>query len=276
METVRILWSGLTGNTGKAAIGQSANVPGVEIAAGLSRWPQSSGCFKVDKEQIGKDGSKMYCGTWSEYHKWYRYSDIPSLNAARPNKGEFDIIVDFSYPDVFEEVLALAVRTNVPIIIGTSGLSDRQMAMLYDATNKIPVFRSGNFRFKVKKFIDELVKLSQQHDGLILTEKFYAKKHLPSETSKVIRRRIREATGKYVEVFSSAPYPPGSGINEWIFDADDANNDAPLARCRVVGYRELAEDILRIAKVMANKPVKKGEFYDLDELWDELVSWALS
>lgn len=46
--------------------------------------------------------------------------------------------------------------------------------------------------------------------------------------------------------------------------------------CRTVGFGELAHDVLEIAKVMTTKPVKKdGTFYDLDELWDNLVSWAL-
>ena len=45
--------------------------------------------------------------------------------------------------------------------------------------------------------------------------------------------------------------------------------------CRTVGFDELAHDVLEIAKVMKKKPVKKGELYDLDELWDDLVSWVL-
>lgn len=273
-ETVKILWSGF-GRTGSEALRQVEEMQGAEIVAGLSRRPLSDGNIIIDGITQNMDGTSTLKTRFTDLPKWYQYSALSTIDGKKPNKGDFDVIVDFSHPDVLEKVVELAVHMNVPLISGTSGLSDRQMAMLYDATNRIPVFRGGNFRFKVKMFVDEVVKLARMHSGLILTEEFYAGKHLPSETSRVIRRRVREATGKHMEVFSSAPYPPDSGINEWSFDADSSANSVPLAQCRAVGYQELAQDVLRIAKVMAKKPVKKGDFYDLDEIWDELVSWAL-
>ncbi len=180
-----------------------------------------------------------------------------------------NVLVVFSHQSVFEKIVELAVRTNVPLISGTSGLSDRQMAMLYDATNRIPVFRGGNFRFRVKKFIDGAVKLAFSAQDLVLREKFYAGKSLPSETGRVIRRRIHEATGKNIEIFSKCPYLKESLICEWMLDGDGPGLKKGLA-CKVFGFDELAHDVLEIAKVMATKPVKKGEFYDLDEIWDEL------
>ncbi len=125
----------------------------------------------------------------------------------------------------------------------------------------------SNFRFKVKKFIDEAVKLAMATPGnLTLYENFYEGKSLPSETSKVIQRRISEATGKNIGVRSSATLGRKNLVCDWkIGDL----------HCRTVGFDELAHDVLEIAKVMAKKPVKKGELYDLDELWDDLVSWVL-
>lgn len=42
------------------------------------------------------------------------------------------------------------------------------------------------------------------------------------------------------------------------------------AQCR----KDLAADVLRIAKVMTTKSVRPGKFYDLDEIWDDLTPWA--
>ena len=141
--------------------------------------------------------------------------------------------------------------------------------MLYDATNRIPVFRGGNFRFKVKKFIDEVVELAKTQNGnFTLYENFYEGKSLPSETSRVIRRRIFEATGKTIWVYSSANLPKKDLPCDWRIDLGTELRNS--LHCRTVGFDELAHDVLEIAKVMANKPVKKGELYDLDEIWEDL------
>lgn len=267
METTRILWSGLTGRTGREALGQQAKINGVEIVGGVSRKPMSDPLFKsiVNLKFANHADASDYLRPINAELQWYTYADI-----IKPFKGvftDYDIVVDFSHPDVFDKVLELAIRTGKPLISGTSGLSNRQMATLYDATNRIPIFRGGNFRFKVKKFIDEAVELAKTASGsLRLCENFYEGKSLPSETSRVVQQRIFEATGRRIGVDSSATLDKTNLPCDWrIGDL----------HCRTVGFDELAHDVLEIAKVMAKKPVKKGGFYDLDELWDDLVSWAL-
>lgn len=256
METTRILWSGLTGRVGFEAVKAAQDMTDADIVMGLSRRDMS-GIIDINGEKFeGVNWAKYETGMFGLY-------GLVELT----KQAEIDAIIDFSHPDVFDKVLELAIRTNKPLISGTSGLSKRQMASLYDAANLIPIFRGCNFRFKVKKFIDEAVKLAMTTPGnLTLYENFYKGKSLPSETSKVIQRRIIEATGKNIGVSSSAT-----------LDKTDLPCDWRIGdlHCRTVGFDELAHDVLEIAKVMTKKPVKKGELYDLDELWDDLVSWAL-
>ncbi len=256
METTRILWSGLTGRVGFEAVKAAQDMTDADIVMGLSRRDMS-GIIDINGEKFeGVNWAKYETGMFGLY-------GLVELT----KQAEIDVIVDFSHTDVFDKVLELAIRTNKPLISGTSGLSKRQMASLYDAANLIPIFRGCNFRFKVKKFIDEAVKLAITTPGsLTLYENFYKGKSLPSETSKVIQRRIIEATGKNIGVSSSAT-----------LDKTDLPCDWRIGdlHCRTVGFDELAHDVLEIAKVMTKKPVKKGELYDLDELWDDLVSWAL-
>ncbi len=251
-RVVKVLFSGLQGRTGVEALKAVTRISGIKIVAGITR--KLTGALDFD---LGNGGCS----------KWYCYADIANPLKERPK--DFDIIVDFSHPDVFEEVVELAVRTHVPLISGTSGLSDRQMAMLYDATNRIPVFRGGNFRFKVKKFIDQAVELAKTQNGnFTLYENFYEGKSLPSETSRVIQRRIFEATGKTIGVRSSANLPKEDLPCDWRIDlGTELRNNL---RCHTVGFDELAHDVLEIAKVMVNKPIQKGEFYDLDEIWGDL------
>lgn len=255
METTRILWSGLTGRTGREAIREQANVNGLEIAGGLTR--KLTGAMDVRLN-----------GT--ENIQWYLYDWLKSpLTMAKNIPNDFDVVVDFSNSSVFEQVVELAVHMNVPLISGTSGLDDRQMAMLYDTTNHIPVFRGGNFRFKVKKFIDEAVVVAANtHGSITLFENFYEGKSLPSETSKVVRRRILEATGKTIAVDSRSELPKENLPCDWRLDLGTELRNS--LHCHTVGFDELAHDVLEIAKVMTHKPIQKGKFYDLDSIWDEL------
>ena len=152
-------------------------------------------------------------------------------------------------------------------------LSDRQIASLYDATHRIPVFKGGNFRFKVKKFIDEAVELAKTTPGnFTLYENFYEGKSLPSETSKVVKKKIEEATGKTIGVYSRADLPKGNLPCSWKLDLGTEMRNC--LECNTVGFDELAHDVLEIAKVMAKKPIKRGEFYDLDEIWDDIPEAA--
>lgn len=270
MEATRILWSGLTGRAGRAAIMEAANVPGVEIVAGMKRFTS------------GADDCHLR-GEVFEGVEWFSYdASLIGLYGLVPlvEQTRIDVVVDFSHPNAFDKTLELAVRTGKPLVSGTSHLSNRQMASLYDATNRIPVFRGGNFCFKVKKFIDEAVELAQNTTGaLTLYENFYEGKSLPSQTSGVVQRRIAKATGKTVEVKSWATFDKESLICDWLLVAHHPKSPPKVnqgeAHCRTIGFDELAHDVLEIAKVMAHKPIKPGEFYGLDELWDNLVSWAL-
>ena len=220
---VKILWSGITGRTGKEALNIAKNSDTVEIVAGV-------------------------CRTDSNY---YNYDELDQI------KEDYDIIVDFSHKDSFDKVLKYALKVKKPIIIGTSGLTDEQMKAFEEASNVIPVFRGGNFRFEVKKFIDDVVSYAKTCDSKIeLIETHYKTKKIPSETAKVIAKRVLDETGKEVIIKSFLEYD--ELINDW--RVDDLH-------CRVVGFKELAEDVLKIAVMMKNK--KPAGVYDLDRLFKE-------
>lgn len=221
MEKVRILWSGITGRTGREALEACKMNPNVEIVAGICRNDE----------------------------KYYNYNELRNI------KEDFDIIIDFSHKDSFDKILNYAIEVNKPIIIGTAGLSDEQMKAFEEASNIIPVFRGGNFRFDVKKFIDSVVEYAKgcSENNIELVETHYKTKKVPSETAKVVARRVLEETGKKVEIKSFLEY-------------DELINDYKVANlhCRVVSFKQLAEDVLKIAVMMKNK--QPNGVYDLDRL----------
>lgn len=224
MEKVKILWSGITGRTGKEALEIAKTSDSVEIVAGICRSDNN----------------------------FYHYDELDSI------KEDFDVIVDFSHKDSFNKILDYALKMKKPIIIGTAGLTDEQMKAFEEASNIIPVFRGGNFRFEVKKFIDDVVEYAKrcEKENIELIETFYKTKKIPSETAKVIAKRVLDEAGKKVEIKSFLKYD--ELINDW--KVADLN-------CRVIGFKELAKDVLTIALMMKNK--KPNGIYDLDRLIKE-------
>lgn len=61
----------------------------------------------------------------------------------------FDVAVDFSLPDGFDPILALCVERGTPLVSGTTGISDRQMAALAHAGARIPLVWATNFSLGV-------------------------------------------------------------------------------------------------------------------------------
>ena len=224
MEKVKILWSGITGRTGREAIEIAKNSDTVEIVAGLSRSNTN----------------------------YYNYDELDKI------KESFDIIVEFSHKDSFDKVLDFALKVKKPIIIGTAGLTEEQMKRFEEASNIIPVFRGGNFRFDVKKFIDEVVEYTRksEKESLDLIETHWKTKKVPSETAKVVAKRVLEETGKQVNIKSFLEYD--ELINDWKIDD---------LHCRVIGFKELAENVLEIARMMKEKT--PSGVYDLDRLLKE-------
>lgn len=224
MEKVKILWSGITGRTGKEAVEIAKESDSVEISAGLSRSNEN----------------------------YYNYDELDNI------KEDFDVIVDFSHKDSFDKVLDFALKVKKPIVIGTAGLTEEQMKRFEEASKIIPVFRGGNFRFDVKKFIDEVVEYAKksEKESFDLIETHYKTKKVPSETAKVVAKRVLEETGKQVNIKSFLEYD--ELINDWKIDD---------LRCRVIGFKELAENVLEIARMMKDKTA--SGVYDLDRLLKE-------
>lgn len=224
MEKVKILWSGITGRTGREAIEIAKNSDTVEIVAGLSRSNTN----------------------------YYNYDELDKI------KEDFDIIVEFSHKDSFDKVLDFALKVKKPIVIGTAGLTEEQMKRFEEASNIIPVFRGGNFRFDVKKFIDEVVEYTRksEKESFDLIETHWKTKKVPSETAKVVAKRVLEETGKQVNIKSFLEYD--ELINDWKIDD---------LHCRAIGFKELAENVLEIARMMKEKT--PSGVYDLDRLLKE-------
>lgn len=72
------------------------------------------------------------------------HSHFPVFNTVSDFKNTADVIIDFSHPGALTPILTYAVSAKVPIVIATTGLSEKQVERINEASKKIPVFFSAN------------------------------------------------------------------------------------------------------------------------------------
>ena len=70
-----------------------------------------------------------------------------------------DVIIDFSIPTTTPEILRYALEKKTPVVIGTTGLGERELKLLRSASDRIPVFQTGNMSLGVNLQV-ELVQLA--------------------------------------------------------------------------------------------------------------------
>lgn len=114
---LKILISGACGAMGKMVASVAENTDGVTVTAGVDAAEQAL-AFPVYKS----------------------FADI---------KEKPDVIIDFSNVSLLEEMLRYAQKNSVPIVIGTTGYSEKQLKMIDDASKNTAVFKTANLSLGV-------------------------------------------------------------------------------------------------------------------------------
>ncbi len=71
---------------------------------------------------------------------------------------EADCIIDFSHHSATASLMAYAVERGLPAVVATTGQTEEELAIIADASKKIPVFRAANMSVGVAL----LIELAQQ------------------------------------------------------------------------------------------------------------------
>ena len=129
----------------------------------------------------------------------------PVYNSYENVDVDADVIIDFSHPSNFSNILNFAKEKALPIVMATTGLSDEQRAELKDASNEIPVFFSANMSLGINlliKLAQMATKVLESDFDIEIVEKHHNKKlDAPSGTALAIADAIDEAMtddAKYV------------------------------------------------------------------------------
>jgi 4-hydroxy-tetrahydrodipicolinate reductase len=74
---------------------------------------------------------------------------FPVYQSCTEIKEEVDVIIDFSFHAAVSDILKYALENKVPAVIATTGFTPEELALIDEAKNQIPVFRSANMSLGV-------------------------------------------------------------------------------------------------------------------------------
>ena len=123
----------------------------------------------------------------------------PQLNTEKAFE-KTDVIIDFTVPKCTLEILKIASKLKKKVVIGTTGFTRKEEALIKKYSNKIPVLKAGNMSLGVNllMYLTEITSKSLGDDYL---SKIYEvhhkhKKDYPSGTALMLGKGIAEGKNK--------------------------------------------------------------------------------
>ena len=127
---------------------------------------------------------------------------------------DIDAAIDFSYPGNLTMVLESALRRNLPLVIGTTGLTSEQQAEIKAASAQIPIVWANNFSTGVTvlcclaRMAAEA--LGEEFDIEIIETHHNQKEDAPSGTAKALLAAV-DPDGEYERVYGREGRPGKRG-----------------------------------------------------------------
>ncbi len=128
------------------------------------------------------------------------YSDLTYTSDIQAGLQVSDVIIDFSLPEVSVNLLNQAVEGKTPVLIGTTGFTSEQTALIKETAKRIPVLLAPNTSIGVNSTLALLAAaakmLGKQADIEIIEAHHKHKVDAPSGTAIRMGECIAEAMNK--------------------------------------------------------------------------------
>ena len=115
---------------------------------------------------------------------------------------EADVVIDFSHHSAVADVLSFAEKAGAAAVIGTTGHTEEEKAMIFDAAARIPVFYSGNMSLGIAvlcRLAKEAASYFPDADIEIVEVHHNRKVDAPSGTAHMLFNAIREVRPQATE-----------------------------------------------------------------------------
>jgi len=170
---IRIVLNGCSGKMGKMITECSKNFNGLEIIAGIDKFPSDT--------------------------SYPIFENVQDLNI------EYDVLLDFSRADALHNLLDITEKTNKPLVICSTGFTQDDLDLIDEKSKSLKLFRSGNMSFGINLISSLLKKITPMLYGnydIEIVEKHHNQKvDAPSGTAIMLadaaKGSIKDTT-KYV------------------------------------------------------------------------------
>ena len=72
------------------------------------------------------------------------FENIALTSDIEKHSEDFDVVIDFTLPEPSIDLIKKCVRINKPIAIGTTGFSQEQLSLIFEASKEIPILLAPN------------------------------------------------------------------------------------------------------------------------------------
>ncbi|RMF20022.1 MAG: 4-hydroxy-tetrahydrodipicolinate reductase [Gammaproteobacteria bacterium] len=178
----RVAIAGVAGRMGRVLVEAVSQHEGVQLGAATVR-PGSS--------LVGADAGQV--------------AGVGTLNVAcvpylREALDDFDVLIDFTQPDLTLDMLEICREAGKGVVIGTTGLSDEQIARIREAARDIPVVFAPNMSVGINvllKVLEMTAKvLGDGYDVEVIEAHHRFKKDAPSGTALKLGEVVADALGR--------------------------------------------------------------------------------
>ena len=130
----------------------------------------------------------------TEDNRYQNISDVP-FGA--------DVIIDFSFHTAVPAICDYAVKSNTPVVIATTGLTEDELACIKNASNSVATFRSGNYSLGIATLVNvvkKVVATFPDADIEIVETHHNRKADAPSGTAEMLFEAVKYARPNAVRV----------------------------------------------------------------------------
>ncbi len=115
-------------------------------------------------------------------------------------EAKIDVLIDFTVPVAMRSFLQTCRERKIAMVIGTTGLTESDHALIDEASRDIPILQAGNMSLGVTvmcKIVGEVARmLGNDYDVEVLEAHHRFKKDAPSGTAEMIAGSIVKALGR--------------------------------------------------------------------------------
>ena len=188
MTSISIL--GAAGRMGRMLVKCAAEIPGVRVTSAV--------------EQPGHPALGQDAGTLAGLLP----ASGVALTDAWPSAATASVIIDFTFHAATAANLRNAVANKQAVVLGTTGHSEAEKAVIHDAAQHIPIVYAANFSLGVNLLLDLVQRaaaaLDPAYDVEILETHHRMKKDAPSGTALALAQAV--ALGRGVNLNDVATY----------------------------------------------------------------------